>query len=509
MARSNRNRKPGKSSRMSAPKTQNRAQSKAQNARPSNQTIPGSPSSSDDVEVVYSDGPAFSPDTIDRPPAYRLQPQDREGAMVLSYEGAFAQTYRIAPFNPDAFISSKGYDELDKLWNSAAYAAPFRVLLSALLYKGWHIRPAIQDQTDPEFETAQEIAEMLDWHLRNIIDEADNCQDFRQVLKDIARPAIHYGFSATEIEYRYVERGKGRGQWGFKRFSVKEPKQIGFLLDPVNLAVRAIIPYSASAYGAQEPIPPEKVVIHTFQPERGLPYGRGLARVCYKHWWALDTLEKIHAISLEVHGAPNYKVTGPAANKAKAKAILDEVQKARASGVVFVPEGYVLDLLQLAPGALETFVSAKTWHTEQIAYAVLLQQLTTSTGKGVGAYALGEIHQHTQEYGLEDERKALEGMALNDISRRWTRYNYGDDAEHLAPRLDLGEWDAAEKKVIADFYATLIDSGVVHPQEPQIRERVNIEPITPEARSLMEQKEKLDLEATQVTIQERQKAPPE
>lgn len=100
--------------------------------------------------------------------------------------------------------------------------------------------------------------------------------------------------------------------------------------------------------------------------------------------------------------------------------------------------------------------------------------------------ALGNVHQDTQGYSVGGRRTDVENVVNAQLIRRWVIYNYGEDALPLAPRLALGESDESEVQQLAKSFTDLVNAKVLHPGEPQIRERMGLAPLEPELREAME-----------------------
>ena len=425
-------------------------------------------------------------------PAAKLTEAERSQPIVISWEGSFARRMKFPPYNPDLLLTREGYAKVDEMKQQAAYWSPLSVLLYSILHKNWRIVPATLDQSDPDYELASKIAKQVTWHLENIEGPSGMVQDFRSVIYEQLN-AVHIGFSLQEIIWRYVDVGQGPsdvvGQWGFSRFSPKRARQIGFDVDPHDLSVMAITNRSYYGGGLQFNIPPEKVLFYTFNPENGGPYGRGVWRPCYKHWWSLEVLEKLQVLALEIHGSPRFKVIGPTADETALAAIHAAVEAfARGASGVF-PEGFEIELLTLESGALGAFDAAKRWHSDQITRAILLQTLTTSQGeKGAGgSYALGGVQQNTQDYVQSFVRNDMQDLFRKQLFRRWVLYNYGPEYTHLTPKLDLGEWNASDKMMVSQALSVLLTNKAIHPSETWIRDYMQVPPIEEDAKQLLDE----------------------
>lgn len=413
-------------------------------------------------------------------PAAPLAESERTHSFIISYDGPTALTYRYAPFSPDLLVNTVGYDELDKMLTLAPYSAAMSVLVDAVLYKHWSIKPPEGlDEGTQDHALATEIARAANWHFNNITDLGDYPQSIRDVCEEHMF-AIHHGFSVMEIEYRLVEDELPPfikdPQIGFSRFSYKRCKQIGWDLDQVSIAPRGLTNNTPYSGGAQVNIPLEKCLLYKFRPMNAFPHGRGVARELYKAYKILDNLYRKWAIALEIHAIPHYRVTGPTGDNAMAKSMQQTVDAIRLGATAIFPEGYTVELDSLDGQSLLAIENAVKYYSEAIYMSILGQTLTTQQGSGNGAYALGAVHQATQDYILKHIRQSVEWNITRQVLHRWVRYNYGPKCLHLCPRFDLGNWDAKDNQMLAQAIATMITSGAVYSGEPFIRELLGFPP---------------------------------
>ena len=232
----------------------------------------------------------------------RLRESERDEALMGSYESFQAVSFRIPPYHPDALIGSKGFKILDDQMNLTSARAPLNILRSAVLSKGVQVHSAVQEQSGLKFLKAQAFAEQLAYDLGHIKDDAGNRQSFRHVLFELLY-AIQVGFRVTEIIWRMHEDGPYKGKWGFSRFAAKPAQQIGFDLDLHTLAINSITSYTP-LQGYEWNIPIEKVLLYTFSPKDGLPYGSPVGRTIYKDTWSIDFLTRYWNLALEIFGSP-------------------------------------------------------------------------------------------------------------------------------------------------------------------------------------------------------------
>lgn len=411
-----------------------------------------------------------------------LSPEERFEELVGHYDSYEATSFRLAPYNPDAFISSKGFEALDEMLALGAVRAPLNLIRDAVLYKGWKVVPAVNDRAHADYDQAKMFAEALEYVLTNIQDEAGNRYDFRQSLFEMLY-AIHTGFSVQEIIWRVLDSGPYAGRYGLSMLAYKPCKQIGFDLHKRTFAVQKITSYTPET-GYQFDIDVRRVLRYTFAPKDGLPHGMGVGRAGYKHSWSVDFLLRFWNIALEIYGSPFILGKAEPADIGFAAAAL---QKIRQGAAPVLPKNVTADLIETTGASIASFKAACEYHGQQLALLYLGNTLTTGEGQRTGSMALGKVHQSTQEYGLSGRRLDVEWVLNQQFVRRWMEHNWGEDSLALCPRISLGEWDSADMTLLADAFEKLVTGKIMHPAEDQIRERMGLEPISPELKKIMEQ----------------------
>jgi len=414
----------------------------------------------------------------------QLRPSQRTEELLGAYDSYLAASFKIPPFNPDTLLASKGYQILDQMMTLTAVRSPVNIVRQAALYKGVTVEAAISDNADPRYTEAAAIADAFRYAIDNIRDEQDNEQDFTEVLFELAY-AVHTGFRVTEINWRYIEEGDYKGKYGFRNFAAKPCRQIGFDLDDQTLAVRNITSYTPLD-GYDFRIPVEKVLRYTFQSMDSLPFGMGLGRVAYKHYWSIDFLYRFWNIALEQFGTPF--ILGHASPVGNAMALARQVlAQVRQGAPPVLPTGVEAEVIEIAGTGIAAYLAAVQHHAEELGRLYLNSTLTSSTStQGTNTNALGNVHQDTSEYCLGSVRRDLENVINKQLVRRWVRYNYGDSSLALAPKINLGDWDTTDTAKLAKAYSQLITSGVVHESEPQLREKIKFGPASPEVRALLD-----------------------
>jgi len=409
-----------------------------------------------------------------------LTGEERENDLLGHYDDFTAASMAVPSWNPSAFLNTRGWNVLEEMLTMGPVRSSLNIIRDAVLYKGWRIVPAVNDKARAEYEDAAKMADALTHSLGNIRDSYGNHQDFRMVLWELMH-AIHTGFRITEIHWRMLESGPYSGMDAFSCFAAKPCKMIGFRVDPSTMAPTGVVGQTMTRGYTGAPI--EKVLRYTFAPSDGLPHGNGIGRVVYKNSWSLDFLYRFWNIALELFGTPFIMAKAPEKTISLARKILKEIRQG-APGVL--PDDIEATLIEMKGGGADAFKAAAEHHCGQIYTSYLYAALTSGEGQRVGSMALGKVHENTQEYGLGGRRADVESVINNQLIDRWVRYNYGEAALALAPRFTLGSWDEADFARLTTGFQQLIASNVLHPAEPQIRQRMGLDPLDPELQEQMQ-----------------------
>ena len=405
-------------------------------------------------------------------------------ALAYSPNALNRMAQKLTAYNPDALIQNKGYGEMDRLRTMAVYMTPLHLLVASTLCKEWSIRAKVNgkiaDSTNPRFEAAMMCQRFINYCCRNIMDieSGYDRQDFREVVSAALENGTHIGHSVQEIQYRSIQEGEFKGKLGLQRIIYRPHQNVRFALDPRTDQIRYINIFTPLG-GWNSEIRRDKFIIYTFRKQKGLPYGWGLSRVCYKHTHAIDILTRLLGDALQRFGMGFLKatVTNPSPEFiAKVQSLLNNV--ANGQPLVLTPDIGV-ELLSLAGGGLDPIEKAMRYHGEQISSHILGQTLTTSTGGSAGSYALASVHQGTQKYFTGFPRRDIEVEFEHQLFTQLIVKNFGIEYMDCVPALDLGVYDHEEAAIVAGYTGVFIDKGVMNPNETQIRDRAVLSPYDP------------------------------
>ena len=397
--------------------------------------------------------------------------------------------YATPGYNPDALVTTKGWTEIDRMKEMSAYYAPLSLMRQALLFKGWSVRPSPDiPPTDPRYPQAVAVANAFRWTLKNIRFHLQMpAQPLLSILFEMSE-GFARGLAAQELVWRVVEEGEYAGQWGLAGVFSRHPKGIGFRHDTQSgalVGVSARKPWGGPRYD----IPREKILLFTYQPEDGLPHGRGVARACYKHVYLLDHLLRFYSVALQRYGSPFIIVRLPLL----ATLELEEEVKRRialieAGGQAILPDGVTYEVVTIDASAINAFPQAIDLHADMIATAILGQSLTTRSSDNKSTWAQSNVQQDTQELLFNFGRRALETAFNSQVAWAWTLYNYGAESLDLTPALWLGDFDNAERAQLARTLSLMFNANAIHPLEGWIREAMGWPAADAETLTLLKEK---------------------
>jgi phage gp29-like protein len=392
---------------------------------------------------------------------------------MTAWDAVLKTAFRVAPYNPDDLLTSRGFDIYERMMNDAMVRAAINTKRFALLAKPWQVFPAVTDARMKPTAEALAVRDFVEAALRGMRGPDGMARDFRQTLFQIMS-AFYRGFSVAEMLWRVEESGPYAGKYVLAAIKGKAPKQIGFQVDDY-LNVQAITSWTPQT--GLVTIPRSKCVLYIYNPHDELPYGDSDLRAVYKHWWSKDTIVKFWNLALQKYGMPMvYAQAANSANDAGTNKILETLRGMQQDSSAVFPRDVTPQLLQATLHGGDAFVAAVDWHNQQIAQGVLLQTLTSGEGRRVGSMALGRVHFSILLYALENAKADIEAVVNTQIIRPLVDYNFSG-AERLYPRFALGTVDEKDFAILAQAYDVLLKHGVVDNREQAVREAFDLPPL--------------------------------
>lgn len=426
------------------------------------------------IVVLGPDGNPANKQESNKP----LSDADRKSSLMSGYDSFLQSVYQIARFHPDALIQHKGWEYLYSMMTMAAVRSPIDLKLQATLYKKPQILPAIRSKKNEkkkgDFDKSAEIRDFC-WYLVNNIRNPDTGRKlpFRALLWNVLQ-AVPLGFSTNELIWKDEESGIYKGKKTLRTVVPRPCEQVGFKLDEETLEVLKVVSWTPGRGRQKREVEVEKVILYTYKPRRNLPYGDGDLRACSKHYWSLDNAMRWWGIAQKKFGSPFLE--GETSNPNKINDMTNRLTAAeQGASIVHTPEEKVI-VHALNSSSLDSYQTFCVWHCMQIMMNVLGNTLTTTQGDGSSSYALGQTHATSQNFFLGYPRHDLEDIITDQLLERAVVYNYGEECRHLTPRLFLGHWDDAERKLIAEFLEICANIGMIDAREDWVRDMVDVPP---------------------------------
>ena len=178
-------------------------------------------------------------------------------------------------------------------------------------------------------------------------------------------------------------------------------------------------------------LPPRCILVHRPLAQYENPYGDGLAGTAYWYckfkkdcvtWWQVFN---------EKFASPTVKMThNPEASKEEKSAMKRSGASIREQGVLLVPEGVIVELLEAQKtGTITSYQTFAEYCDNAQSKLVLGQTLTTQQTGDKGTRALGEVHLTVRDDLIRQDAQAL-CETVDELIRWIVDLNYPEGARH-------------------------------------------------------------------------------
>jgi phage gp29-like protein len=412
------------------------------------------------------------------------QPDLTERARTMS--DAEAQLYRYTSENADIdkVLAAKGPSLYAReMMADDAVKSSVAIKKLGVATGGWEVLPAVGEQEDG-YSEAVEIADFVRYALTEMRGS------MKRVLKNIAH-AIVPGYSVQEINWKIYDSGPYAGMVGIDTIKPKPAHTFTFDMDKQGNILHLL-----QSIGSERdiPIPLEKVLLYTYDPDgHGLPQGLSDLRAAYRHYFRKDCMMRWSVVAAEKYAAPTpWGKYAPGLNKTQQNDLLNSLTKFMTETAIITPNSVEVELLQANGSVMAPYDASIEVSNKGIARAVFGQVLATGEGTdGSGSYAQAQVHRGILDMFLTDLRDEIaEEVLFEQLVKRLVDYNYV--TEHY-PIIQLPPADNRDLGVLGEIINKLLAGGVIHPEEPFIREEFGFPPMPAEVQEKIEQ-EKLKAE---------------
>lgn len=384
------------------------------------------------------------------------------GSAISSYRNAV----RALPHTLDDVTRDLGDDLYERMQHDPVVTACLNIYKASILEDGVHMWSPIEDEADPQWSLGQEIATWC----TDVLNELDTSLD--DVLWDLLDALALGNKVAEEV---YVQRD---GKLVLRALKVKPRATVAFVVDAflnvLGFAYRKAGQPSWLTLTHLEPsdiLPRDKFAVLSFRPKNSDPRGTSILRPAYNAWWLkMQTWPELLKF-LAQFGTKS--VWGTTPENAKGRIEYDSAD----NPIETTPEQLMLqELLQIQNGAAialpygsqlntiggdnegKALTAAIDIYDRQIMLAIVHQTLAMAEAEHASR-AQAEVHQDTIGKILRQAKKAVCRMLAREVLRPLVRYNYGDAAVPLTPRVSLGEVEQQDVTGLMSAVASLQSSG--------------------------------------------------
>jgi len=390
---------------------------------------------------------------------------------------------RALPWAFDDLTGDLGDDIYEKMMVDPQITACMSIFKAGVLEDGLSLRPAIDDNADPEYDLALSITEEAEAMLDNLQTALDD------VLWDMLN-SIAFGSKVAELVFE-LQPGvtEKRRMLHLVALKPKPRRSTSFVVDAYTnvLGMLARLPGQQTPYldqAAFDPknppadfLPRSKFAISTFRSTNGDPRGSSLLRAAYDPWWRKRQILPEYLKFLAQFAGPS--IVGFTSPDAQTQPATDDYGNLQvdASGNPILPttpeQAMLVGLTNLRNGSVAVFPGGATIHplintgdgvgflkalaecNISITKALLTQELATEEGEHMSR-AAASVHQDVLNTLIRQAKRGTLRMITKDILKPWVIYNWGDKATHLIPVPSLGE---AQQQDLGPMITALAAAG--------------------------------------------------
>lgn len=300
----------------------------------------------------------------------------------LSYaspEHALFRKLGLPEYNPDELAAQKGGLSIyDKMREDDIIKAILTAMKMFRLSTPWKIVAASEKPEDVQWK------EEVDWQLRHMQ------STLKKSLLGLYS-ALDYGFVDAElvIDRQMTPYGE---RIVLRRIASRKPHNFSFATDGHgNLLPDGII---QSVGGKDIRLPVERMIHYPFNSEWDNPYGRSFLRSAYRSWFAKDWLIQFWNKGLERYagGTPIGTLPETSTDPKTDMALMQDVFEGWQNGsYIILPNGFKVELAEMAGGGLSAYKDAIQTHSGMIASSLLFPNRLGFVDFDGGSYNLAEV----------------------------------------------------------------------------------------------------------------------
>lgn len=268
-----------------------------------------------------------------------------------------------------------------------------------------------------------EIADWVRWCLDP--QRRDFILDLWEMLE-----CFEVGYSLTAKIWDEAPAGRWAGKWYIREFRTKNPIDWKIIVDEF----RNVLGYREAWLTDGPLIPPHLVVLLTWDPKHGNPYGTAGFQAVRADYEAIVFLTKKRLIWMETFAQPVRKGKVPAGtDKDKRQEFLTALQRWRDNFVMVHDSTYEVDVIDAITGSGDAYQSALDHHARNVAIGLRGAHLQTMEGGSQGSRAAAETHREEASTPAALAWMMLESQTARQIIKELVDWNYAGVTDY--PRL--------------------------------------------------------------------------
>jgi len=389
------------------------------------------------------------------------------------YRGQSSRALAL-PWAIDDVSRDFGDDIYDRMEDDSQIAASDTLLRASIVEEGVTLSPAIDDRDGDGYQQAVELVAFCEPQLDDLETSLDD------VLWDMMG-CFGRGNRIAEITYHPFDASPLPGRAVLQSLVVKPRESTAFVVDAYMRTIgimgrqlgqpMAVMPGALIDPADARVIDREKFAVATFRPKNNDPRGTSGYRPAYSPWWLkMQALEDFRKYLAQFATPLLVGIAPPGTNKvvdsetgdllSPVQAMLKQLLLVHNSTAIALANGSLLNLL-FSTGEGKAFLHAFSLYNQEITKAITTQTLATSEGEHASRAQAG-VHQDALGTIVRQAKRGLCRMLRRDVLRNLVRYNYGDNAIPLTPKVSLGEAEAEDIAKLMTAVAQLQGSTYIH-----------------------------------------------
>jgi len=407
---------------------------------------------------------------------------------LWGWRGQHARALAL-PWAFDDVTQDFGDDLYDRMEHDAQIAACDTLLTAAVLEDGISLSPAVDEKDADGYDLAVELVTFCEAQL----DDLDTALD--DVLWDLLG-CMGRGSRVAEITYHPLDASPLPGRAVLQSLSVKPRRATDFVVAPYMRLIGLIgqqqqqlsVPAGALIDPADPRVlPREKFAVASFRPRNNDPRGRSAWRAAYNAWWLkMQTWQEYIKYLAQFASGIVVGKTAPGATGTTTdpitgetithvQALLNTLIALQNGSAAAFPAGTEFNIY-FSTGEGKAFLNAMQLYNAEITKSITTQTLASNEGD-TASRAQASVHQDALGTIVRQAKRSQCRMVRRDVLRHTVRYNYGDKAIALTPKVSLGDVEQEDVAKLITAFALLERSGYLHPsQRPGIDRQLNLPP---------------------------------